>query len=64
MAAKDHKVTVRTADKCSVLLDKLKELDLLKGKSVRLFYCGREMKQDEKIGSYTSEDSVITVFLF
>jgi hypothetical protein len=45
------------------MIDKLNELKLVDGKSIRLFFCGKEMKQDEKIGSYTSEDAVITVFM-
>lgn len=63
LAAKDHKVTVKTTDKCSVLFDKLEEKELTGKGIVKLFYCGREMKPEEKIGNYTNEDSVITVFL-
>lgn len=63
MAAQDHQVTVGTSQPVSVLADKLKEKNLSQGKVVKLFFCGKEMKQSDPIGSYTTEDAVVTVFL-
>lgn len=63
MAAKDHKVTVKTTEKCKVLVDKLEKLKLTEGKSVRLFHGGKEMKYEDLVGNHAAEDSVVTVFL-
>lgn len=63
MAAKDHPFTVGTGQPVSVLIDKLKENKLVEGKEVKLFYCGREMKQKELLGQYTTEDAVVIVFV-
>lgn len=63
MAAQDHAVAVGTSQPVSVLAEKLKEKNLAPGKEIKFFYCGREMKQSEPVGAYTTEDAVVTVFL-
>ena len=67
MAFKEHQVVLSTKSPCSVLVDKLQELQLpeLTGKALKPFHSGKEMKLTDELGQYTTDDddAVVTIFL-
>lgn len=59
----DHKIVCSTTEACVSIKEKLKKVMDTQGKSVRLFYSGKELADLKKIGNYLTSDGVIIVFL-
>lgn len=60
LLGKDKHVEVDTSDLVNVLHNQL--TDDAKGRTIKLFYSGKQMQGDKPIGMYTTADSVVTVF--
>lgn len=63
IGAKDFPSDFSTSILCAQLAEKVKKEVPTEGKRILLFFGGKEMKPDQPIGQYLSEDAVVIAYL-